>query len=107
MLQPDVVFFGAARAHLIDLHTVIRHAPDLCVEILSPSTEATDRHRKLPVFARYGVPEWWIIEPLNESVEVYRLEESSYVLVQRASGDDEVESAVLPGTPLRARNIFP
>jgi Uma2 family endonuclease len=106
VLQPDVVFFGPARAHLIDLHTVIRHAPDLCVEILSPSTAATDRGRKLQMFARYGVPECWIIDPLNESVEVYRLEASSYVLVQRASGDDEVESAVLPGTPLRARTVF-
>src|SRR5215204_3405952 len=35
VLQPDVVFFGPARAHLVDLHRVIRHAPDLCVEILS------------------------------------------------------------------------
>ena len=59
VLQPDVVFFGPARAHLIDLHTAIRYAPDLCVEILSPSTEATDRGRKLadvrPI-RRAGVP---------------------------------------------------
>ena len=53
VLQPDVVFFGPARAHLIDLHTAIRYAPDLCIEILSPSTAATDRGRKLQMFARY------------------------------------------------------
>ena len=62
----DIVFSEAAarrdlfrreRAHLIDLDRAIRHAPELCVEILSPSTEATDRGRKLQMFARYGVPE--------------------------------------------------
>jgi Uma2 family endonuclease len=60
VLQPDIVYFGPARAHLVDLDHAIRHAPDLCVEILSPSTEATDRGRKLQMFARYGVPEYWI-----------------------------------------------
>jgi Uma2 family endonuclease len=107
VVQPDVVFFGPARAHLVDLDRAIRHAPDLCVEILSPSTEATDRGRKLQMFARYGVPEYWIVDPVNEWIEVYRLEAGSYVLVQRATGDDEVRSAVVSGTTLRARRVFP
>ena len=107
VVQPDVVFFGPARAHLVDLHTAIRHMPDLCVEILSPSTEATDRGRKLQLFARYGVPEYWIVDPVNECIEVHRLEAGTYVLVQRAAGDDEVRSPVLPGAALRARSIFP
>ena len=54
-------------------HRAIRHAPDLCVEILSPSTEATDRGRKMQMFARYGVPEYWIVDPVNETIEVHRL----------------------------------
>jgi Uma2 family endonuclease len=107
VVQPDVVFFGPARAHLVDLHRVIRHAPDLCVEILSPSTEATDRGRKMQMFARYGVPEYWIVDPAQEVLEVLRLEAGSYVLVQRAAGDASVESAILPGTALRAGSIFP
>jgi Uma2 family endonuclease len=106
VLQPDVVYFGPARAHLVDLDHAIRHAPDLCVEILSPSTEATDRGRKLPMFARYGVPEYWIIDPVEETIEVHRLEAGGYALVQRASGDDEVSSLVVPGATLRAGRIF-
>ena len=70
VVQPDLIVFGPARAHLVDLHTAIRHAPDLCVEILSPSTEATDRGRKLQMFARYGVPEYWIVDPVSASIEV-------------------------------------
>jgi Uma2 family endonuclease len=107
VVQPDVILFGPARAHLVDLHSAIRHAPDLCVEILSPSTEATDRGRKLQMFARYGVSEYWIVDPVNETIEVHRLEAGGYVLVQRATKDDEVQSAVLPGTALRAGSIFP
>ena len=107
MLQPDVVFFRPERAHLIDLDRAIRHGPDLCVEILSPSTEATDRGRKLQVFARYGVPEYWIVDPVNETIEVHRLEGAGYVLAQCASADDEISSTVLPGPTFRAGRIFP
>src|SRR5215203_6557228 len=97
VLQPDVVFFRPETAHLTDLDRAIRHAPDLCVEILSPSTEATDRGRKLPMFARYGVPEYWIVDPVKQAIEVHRLAAGRYVLAQRASGDDEITSPVLPG----------
>ena len=107
VLQPDVVFFRPERAHLVDLDRAIRHAPDLCVEILSPSTEATDRGRKLQMFARYGVPEYWIVDPVRETIEVHRLEGGGYVIAQCASGDDGISSTVLPGAPLRAGRIFP
>jgi Uma2 family endonuclease len=106
VLQPDVVFFRPERAHLVDLDYAIRHAPDLCVEILSPSTEATDRGRKLQMFARYRVPEYWIVDPVNETIEVHRLEGGGYVLAQCASADDEISSTVLPGATFRAGRIF-
>jgi Uma2 family endonuclease len=107
VVQPDVIVFGPARAHLVDLDRAIRHAPDLCVEVLSPSTEAADRGRKLQMFARYGVPEYWIVDPVSETIEVHRLEAGSYVLAERASGDDEVRCAVLPSGAIRAGGIFP
>ena len=74
VLQPDVVFFSADRRHLVDLDRVIRHPPDLCVEVISPSTQETDRGRKMQMFARYGVPEYWIVDPRARRIEVYRLE---------------------------------
>jgi Uma2 family endonuclease len=107
VVQPDIIYFAPERAHLVDLRSAIRHAPDLCVEILSPSTEATDRGRKLQLFARYGVPEYWIVDPDAEVIEVHRLEASGYLLMQRASRDDEVQSAVVCGARLRAGRIFP
>jgi Uma2 family endonuclease len=59
------------------------------------------------MFARYGVPEYWIVDPVSESIEVHRLEAGTYLLVQRAAGDDEVRSPVLAGAALRAGSIFP
>jgi Uma2 family endonuclease len=107
VVQPDIVLFGPERAHLVNLRAVIRHPPDLCVEVLSPSIEATDRGRKLQMFARYGVPAYWIVDPVGETIEVHRLEAGSYVLAQRAKGDDEVRCEVFAVGALRAGSIFP
>jgi Uma2 family endonuclease len=107
VLQPDVVLFTAARANLVDLDRAIRDAPDLCVEILSPSTEATDRGRKMQMFARYAVPEYWIVDPSARTIEVYALAESGYALIQRAASGDAVASRVLPDLVLRAGDVFP
>ncbi|MCA1561106.1 MAG: Uma2 family endonuclease, partial [Acidobacteria bacterium] len=54
VLQPDIVFFSAARSNVVNLRAPIRHPPDLVVEVLSPSTAVRDRGRKLHIFATYG-----------------------------------------------------
>jgi len=107
VLQPDVVLFTAARARLGDLDRVIRDAPDLCVEILSPSTEATDRGRKMQMFARYGVGEYWIADPSARTIEVYALGGNEYALTQCAGHGDVVASHILPDLVLRIHDVFP
>jgi len=107
VLQPDLVVFTANRAHLVDLDRVIRDAPDLCVEILSPSTEATDRGRKMQLFARYLVPEYWIVDPSTRTIEVYAFAGSAYESIQRAASGDNVASRVLPDLTLRSDDVFP
>lgn len=107
VLQPDVVFFSPARRHLIDLDRVIRDAPDLCVEVLSPSTAATDRGRKMQMFARYGVNEYWIVDPAGGTIEVYELGDDGYRLRTIASGEAVVTSGTLPGYSFRADSVFP
>ena len=54
-----------------------------------------------------GVPEYWIVDPVHETIEVHRLEGGGYVLAQSASGDEGIASAVLPGATLPAGRIFP
>ena len=58
----------------------IHGAPDLVVEVLSPSTGRYDRGRKMQVYERCGVREYWIVEPFNRSIEQYVLENDRFIL---------------------------
>ncbi len=106
VVQPDVLFFRAERVHLLQPDAVTRHAPDIVVEVLSPSTAATDRGRKMRLFARYGVPEYWIVDPLARQIEVHALEGDAYRATQVASADETVQSVLLPDLTFEAARVF-
>lgn len=55
-------------------------APDLVVEVLSPSTAKNDRMHKKDVYERCGIPEYWLVSPTDKIVEVYRLDDKKYIL---------------------------
>ena len=107
VVQPDVVFFTAARRHVVRPEAPIRERPDIAVEVLSPSTAATDRGKKMQLFARCGVPEYWLIDPDAQRIEIHRLERGSYLLAQTAGPDDIVRSTILPDLRFPAARIFP
>ena len=96
VLQPDVVFFERGRERLIDLWKPIRVAPDLAVEVLSPTTATTDRGKKMQMFARYGVREYWLVDPDARTIEVYWLAGDTYALAQTAAEAETVRSTILP-----------
>ncbi len=106
VVQPDVVFFGAARRHLVDPYKPTRHGPDIAVEVLSPSTAATDRGKKMQLLARHRVREYWLVDPAAERIEIHALGDDRYVLVQTASGDESAQSAGLPELTFLASSIF-
>ena len=58
----------------------IEGVPDLVVEVLSPSTAKNDRFIKMALYAKYGVKEYWIVDPRGKSIEVYHLKENGYEL---------------------------
>lgn len=58
----------------------VHGAPDLVVEVLSPSTARNDRTRKKEVYARCGVREYWLADPSGKSLEVYRAKGAEFVL---------------------------
>jgi len=71
-LEPDIVFVRASRTKTITDRGV-EGPPDLVVEVVSPSTAARDRGLKLERYRLYGVPEYWIVDPDEGTVEVRRL----------------------------------
>jgi len=107
VLQPDLVFFRRSRAHLLNLDEPTRQAPDLAIEVLSPSTESRDRGRKMKIFARYGVPEYWIVDPHTATIEVHSLSNGAYTLAQIARGRQRVRSVTLPGLSFVVSTVFP
>jgi Uma2 family endonuclease len=96
VMQPDLVFFTRERQHLVNPRQVTRVAPDLAIEILSPGTERNDRGRKLRLLARHGVRELWLVDPEAETIEIYALQGSEFVIADVASGSTPVRSPLLP-----------
>ncbi|HLI95571.1 MAG TPA: Uma2 family endonuclease, partial [Candidatus Baltobacteraceae bacterium] len=66
--QPDVVFVSVDRMHVIGTKG-IHGVPSLVVEVVSPTTASTDRGRKRDVYARFGIPEYWIVDPDANTIE--------------------------------------
>ena len=105
VVQPDLLLFTRDRAHVINPKAVTRQAPDLAIEILSPTTAANDRGRKMRLLARHGVREFWLVDPDAAAIEIYQLAGHDFVLAGRAGRSDTVASALLPGFTLAPRDL--
>jgi Uma2 family endonuclease len=81
VVDPDLVVVAKARCAIIT-HK-IEGVPDIVVEILSPRTTERDRHLKKRLYARFGVPEYWIVDPVHGFVEAYRMNGNDYELRAR------------------------
>jgi Uma2 family endonuclease len=84
---PDWAGWRRERMPRIEPAPFITIAPDWVCEILSPSTESLDRVKKLPVYAREGVKHAWLLNPLQRTLEVLRLQEGRWVLIASHEGD--------------------
>ena len=81
-------------------------APDLLIEVLSPANRGHDVLTKRALYARAGVREFWIVDPVSRGVEVLTLDRDAFHTVQRASGDDAVISSLLAEAALPLAAIF-
>ncbi len=84
IVQPDLLYLSERRRDLVKKR--IEGPPDLIVEILSPGTGRRDKTEKLDLYAKYGVAEYWIVDPAMQAFEFLLLENGKYV-VQQQSGD--------------------
>lgn len=105
--QPDVLFVGKERSHIInEAEQVILGPPDLLVEIISGGSIRRDRIEKKDLYEQFGVTEYWIVDPNNRSVEVYRLHEGRYKLFSFAAESGKIQSSVLEGFEVEIAEIF-
>jgi Uma2 family endonuclease len=105
---PDLVFVLNERWAEVVSGTRITRAPDLVVEIISPGSE--NRRRDLSVkrqlYAKYGVGEYWIVDPESRSVEIYRLTGSGLEKIATMIDSDKITSPLTPGFELSASALF-
>jgi Uma2 family endonuclease len=105
-VQPDIVFVRTERLGIVG-EAYVEGAPDLLVEILSPSNWLYDRREKMQAYQEAGVAEYWIVDPCALTIEVYVLEQGTYVLMGQYRIGEVAHSQVLPGLEVSVETIFP
>ncbi|MEW6742735.1 MAG: Uma2 family endonuclease [Planctomycetota bacterium] len=103
IVQPDLIVV-LKRERKIVTPTKIKGIPDLVVEILSESTERTDRTLKLELYRRTRVPEYWIVDPTDHLVEQYILEGDQYRLAGKPH--DQIAFQGAPGVTVDLDEVW-
>ncbi len=103
--EPDICYFGPEKARAFTPDQMKFPAPDLVVEVISPSTEANDRGIKFVDYAVHDVAEYWIVDPNAEMIEQYTLRNDNYHLhVKTDTGT--VRSTIIEGFAIPVRAVF-
>lgn len=105
--QPNLLMVHRTREHIIEERAVVG-PPDLVVEILSPGSGKRDRVMKKETYARFLVPEYWIVDPAHLTIEQYVLVEPGrpYVLHNLFDKDDTLHSDKLPRASFRVEEAL-
>jgi Uma2 family endonuclease len=106
VVQPDILVVLREHLEIVQRKGIIG-APDLVIEILSPSSIRLDYLRKSKLYEQYGVREYWIVDPESEIVSVQILEGDRFVIAGEYSRSDTLTSNVLDGFTLDLASIFP
>ncbi|MCS7197903.1 MAG: Uma2 family endonuclease [Candidatus Bipolaricaulota bacterium] len=105
VVQPDIFLVAKDRLQIIREEEV-RGAPDLVIEVLSPSTVEKDRLFKRRLYAKYGVREYWLVDPQTRSIEVLTLTEQGYGRAGLYHSNEELRSPLLPELRFPVSEIF-
>ncbi|GAX60732.1 hypothetical protein SCALIN_C13_0249 [Candidatus Scalindua japonica] len=105
LLQPDIFFIAINRLGII-AEKNIQGAPDLTIEILSEATAYKDFVKKKKIYAKYGVKEYWIVDPVERTIDLYTLKETAFVPAKSFTKNEIFESVLLHGFTMNLENIF-
>jgi Uma2 family endonuclease len=105
ILQPDILYIAEERKSEL-IKERIEGAPDLVMEILSPSTAYYDLRQKKNIYEKYGVKEYIIVDPIEQSAELYALKDGAYYLHQKAQNNEQLNSVLLQGFNIDLSKLF-
>jgi Uma2 family endonuclease len=106
VLVPDLAGWRRERMPSLPESSAFELAPDWVCEVLSPSTASVDRTEKLPVYARERVVHVWLIDPVLQTLEVFRLDGTSYRVVGAWHGDAVVQCEPFEALALRLAELW-
>jgi Uma2 family endonuclease len=106
VLVPDLAGWRRERLPRLADEAYLTLAPDWVCEVLSPSTEALDRGKKLRIYAREGVSHVWLVNPVTETLEAYQLEEGRWTLLGTHAGDVEARVDPFEGVSLELWRLW-
>ena len=104
--QPDLVFVSKEKKNIIT-NDGIMGIPDLIIEIISPTSVIRDRIEKKNLYERMAVPEFWLVDPQYEEIEIYTSQNGHYKLLSAATTlEGELTSGLFEGLAINLNDIF-
>jgi Uma2 family endonuclease len=105
VIQPDLIFVGTDRRGIVS-ERAIEGPPTLVIEILSVTTRRTDRQTKAQLYAKYGVPHYWLIDPDQQSIEAYELSVNQYNLAVKDQNAETFNPTLFPGLAIALADLW-
>ena len=106
VVQPDLLFVSREREHILRGGDNVQGAPDLVVEILSPSTAARDKSLKRDLYAKHGVLEYWLVDPVAQTATVMTLGEDGFETAAIYGKGQTLTSPILPDFAVNLDDLF-
>jgi Uma2 family endonuclease len=96
VVQPDLIFIANDRVSIMT-DRAVEGAPTLAVEILSPTTQLNDRVAKAHLYAKYAVPHYWLIDPIQRTLESYEISGEQYTRNSSTGFQETFSPSLFPG----------
>lgn len=105
VVQPDLIYIAAGRTHIVTASN-IQGPPDLAIEVASTYSSRKDRILRVDLYARFGIREYWLVDPHQKTVEVFALSGERYEALGRFTPGTPIVSRLLPDFALDPADVF-
>lgn len=108
VVEPDVLYISHARMASLTPSKWIKGAPELMVEVGSPGTRKRDETIKRHLYEKFGVDEYWVVDPELDAIKVYRREDGRYVRAAELTAEqgEVLTTPLLPGLLIPLIDVF-